>query len=419
MTWEEKERLGEVRRELILRTVREADGLPEQGDRELLRLIENVIRDYWREHYLSVRERQWLKKSIFHSLRGLDVLQELMDDPTVTEIMVNGTGAVFVERDGKLYETKVRFSDEQRLHDVIQKIAGAVNRVVNEANPIVDARLADGSRVNIVLPPVALDGPCVTIRKFPEKRITMETLLSIGSISPEAAEFLQRLVRAGYNIFVSGGTGAGKTTFLNVLSDYIPGGERIVTIEDSAELKLSNIRNLVRLEMRNANVEGRLAVTMRDLIKTSLRMRPDRIIVGEVRDGAAVDMLQSLNTGHSGMSTGHANSPQDMLSRIEMMVLLSEEIPLTAVRKQMSSAIDIIIQLGRLRDRTRKVLSIVEVLEVKDGEIPVNPLFTFRELGEDETGHIIGKLEKTGSVLKRSQKLSIAGLTEPAGGPEA
>lgn len=416
MTWEEKEQLGEVKRELISRTVRKTDGIREQSDSELLSVIETTVREYWTEHYLSAEERAWLKRSIFNGLRGLDVLEELMEDPGVTEIMVNSADDIFVERDGRLYRTPVHFPNEQRLRDVIQKIAGGVNRVVNEANPIVDARLSDGSRVNIVLPPVALDGPCVTIRKFPEKRITMETLLSIGSISPEAAEFLKRLVRAGYNIFVSGGTGAGKTTFLNVLSDYIPPGERIVTIEDSAELQLGHIENLVRLEMRNANVEGRLAITMRDLIKTSLRMRPDRIIVGEVRDGAAVDMLQSLNTGHNGMSTGHANSPQDMLSRIEMMVLLSEEIPLAAVRKQMSSAIDIIIQLGRLRDRTRKVLSIVEVLDVRDGEIPVNPLFVFRETGEDENGRIIGALEPTGARLTRNQKLILAGESEAAAG---
>ena len=386
------------------------DGSVEMDDEALRLMIEQTIRDYVRtEHRLTVSERRQAKKDVFDSLRRLDVIQDLMEDPDVTEIMVNGPDRIFFERDGGLYESGRHFFDRKRLEDVIQKIASGVNRVINEANPIVDARLQDGSRVNAVLPPVSLSEAVLTIRKFPRDRITMERLLELGSITEEAAEYLKVLVRAGYNIFVSGGTGVGKTTFLNVLSDYIPPTERVITIEDSAELQISNIPNLVRLEMRNANVEGNHAVTIRDLIKTSLRMRPSRIIVGEVRDAASIDMLQSLNTGHNGMSTGHANSPADMLSRLETMALLGEEIPLLAIRKQIASAIDIIIQLGRLRDRTRRVTEIVEVEACVNGEIVLNPLFRFEEEGEDENGRIIGTLRHLGNRLKRRGKLAAAG----------
>ena len=386
------------------------DGSVEMDDEALRLMIEQSIRDYVRtEHRLTVSERRQAKKDVFDSLRRLDVIQDLMEDPDVTEIMVNGPDRIFFERDGGLYESGRHFFDRKRLEDVIQKIASGVNRVINEANPIVDARLQDGSRVNAVLPPVSLSEAVLTIRKFPRDRITMERLLELGSITEEAAEYLKVLVRAGYNIFVSGGTGVGKTTFLNVLSDYIPPTERVITIEDSAELQISNIPNLVRLEMRNANVEGNHAVTIRDLIKTSLRMRPSRIIVGEVRDAASIDMLQSLNTGHNGMSTGHANSPADMLSRLETMALLGEEIPLLAIRKQIASAIDIIIQLGRLRDRTRRVTEIVEVEACVNGEIVLNPLFRFEEEGEDENGRIIGTLRHLGNRLKRRGKLAAAG----------
>lgn len=408
MTLGEKER-ERLQLHLTEQVMQTADVSRELSDQELLEVIEQVVREYWQKHYLGIEVRRSLKRAIFNSLRRLDVLQELLEDPTVTEIMVNGAEHIFVEREGGLYRTERRFVNEQRLRDVIQRIASRVNRVVNEANPIVDARLPDGSRVNIVLPPVALDGPTVTIRKFPEERITMEKLIAMNSVTAEAAEFLKGLVRAGYNIFISGGTGAGKTTFLNALSDYIPEGERIVTIEDSAELQIQNIPNLVRLEMRSANVEGSHAVTIRDLIKTSLRMRPNRIIVGEVRDAASIDMLQSLNTGHSGMSTGHANSPADMLSRLETMVLLGEDIPLVAVRKQIASAIELIIQLGRLRDKSRKVLSIVEVLDFENGEITLNPLFEYAEEGEEPDGRLKGRLVSTGSKLRRTQKLLAAG----------
>ncbi|MBO4399015.1 MAG: CpaF family protein [Lachnospiraceae bacterium] len=396
-------------RALVLQRV---DGSVELDDDGLRSLIEEVIRESCRTESMTIRERRETKKDVFDSLRRLDVLQDLMEDPAVTEIMVNGPDRIFFEREGRLYQSERRFSDRKRLEDVIQKIASGVNRVVNEANPICDARLPDGSRVNAVLPPVSLSDAVLTIRKFPEKRITMRQLIEMESISEEAAEYLKVLVRAGYNIFVSGGTGVGKTTFLNVLSDYIPPHERLITIEDSAELQIKNLPNLVRLETRNANMEGNHAVTIRDLIKTSLRMRPDRIVVGEVRDAASIDMLQSLNTGHNGMSTGHANSPSDMLSRLETMVLLGEEIPLLAIRKQIASAIDIIIQLARLRDKSRRVTEIVEVTDCVDGEILLNPLFRFEEEGEDGNGRIIGRLCYLGNPLQGRGKLLAAGEEE-------
>lgn len=396
-------------RALVLQRI---DGSTELDDNGLRLLIENVIREHCRKESLTIRERRETKKDVFDSLRRLDVLQDLMEDSTITEIMVNGPDHIFYEREGQLYQSERRFYDRKRLEDVIQKIASGVNRVINEANPIVDARLPDGSRVNAVLPPVSLSDAVLTIRKFPEERITMQQLITMGSITQEAAEYLKVLVRAGYNIFVSGGTGVGKTTFLNVLSDYIPPNERIITIEDSAELQIKNIPNLVRLEVRNANMEGNHAVTIRDLIKTSLRMRPNRIIVGEVRDAASIDMVQSLNTGHCGMSTGHANSPADMLSRLETMVLLGEEIPLLAIRKQIASAIDIIIHLARLRDKTRRVTEIVEVLSCTDGEIPLNPLFRFEEEGEDENGRILGRLRYLNNPLQSRGKLLAAGEEE-------
>ena len=406
----------EERRDLFRsRVLRAIDGSVDMDDEHLRILIERIIREYCRqEEPLTVDERRETKKDVFDSLRRLDVLQDLIEDSGVTEIMVNGPDAIFYERDGRLYQSNRHFHDRKRLEDVIQKIAAGVNRVINEANPIVDARLPDGARVNAVLPPVSLSGAALTIRKFPKNRITMEALIGMGSITEEAAEYLKVLVKAGYNIFVSGGTGVGKTTFLNVLSDFIPDNERIITIEDSAELQISNIPNLVRLEMRNANVEGNHAVTIRDLIKTSLRMRPNRIIVGEVRDAASIDMLQALNTGHTGMSTRHSNSPADMLSRIETMVLLGEEIPLLAVRKQMASAIDIIIQLARFRDKSRRVTEIVEVVDCVNGEIVLNPLFTFEEEGEDDNGNVIGRLRNLKHPLKKRGKLLAAGEAECA-----
>ncbi len=379
------------------------------SDEELYASIDHVLIESSRENYIGMKEKRLLRREIFNSIRGLDVLQDLIEDPLVTEIMVNGTDKIFIEKNGTICCSDKSFASKQKLENIIQQIVAQSNRIINEANPIVDARLADGSRVNIVLPPIAIDGATVTIRKFPNNPITIEQLLEYESITEEAAEVLHKLVIAGYNIFISGGTGSGKTTFLNVLSNYIPQSERIITIEDSAELQIRNIPNLVRMEVRNANTEGLKGITIRDLIKTALRMRPDRIIIGEVRDGAAFDMLQAFNTGHDGsLSTGHANSPADMLSRLESLVLMGADIPLLAVRKQIASAIDIIVHLGRLRDRSRRVLEITEVLGCVDGEIPLNPLYTFIESGEKE-GRVTGCLQKRNNLV-HTEKLKNAGL---------
>lgn len=350
-----------------------------------------------------------MRKEIFNSIRKLDVLQDLIDDPQITEIMVNGANKIFIEKNGTIYPSKLRFSSETKLENIIQQMVSGSNRIINEANPIVDARLSDGSRINIVLPPVAIDGAMVTIRKFPDKPITIEQLLEYGSISEEASSFLKQLVIGGYNIFISGGTGSGKTTFLNVLSNFIPSHERIITIEDSAELQIRNIPNLVRMEVRKANTEGLNEITIRDLIKTALRQRPDRIIVGEIRDGAAFDMLQAFNTGHDGsLSTGHANSPKDMLSRLESLVLMGAEIPLLSIQKQIASAIDVIVHLGRLRDSSRRVLEITEITGFERGDIILNPIYCFKEEGEAE-GRVIGGLKKMNKLVHRD-KLIRAGL---------
>ena len=379
------------------------------SDEELYASIDHVLIGNSRENYIGMKEKRLLRREIFNSIRGLDVLQDFIEDPLVTEIMVNGTDKIFIEKNGTICCSDKSFASKQKLENIIQQIVAQSNRIINEANPIVDARLADGSRVNIVLPPIAIDGATVTIRKFPNNPITIEQLLEYESITEEAAEVLHKLVIAGYNIFISGGTGSGKTTFLNVLSNYIPQSERIITIEDSAELQIRNIPNLVRMEVRNENTEGLKGITIRDLIKTALRMRPDRIIIGEVRDGAAFDMLQAFNTGHDGsLSTGHANSPADMLSRLESLVLMGADIPLLAVRKQIASAIDIIVHLGRLRDRSRRVLEITEVLGCVDGEIPLNPLYTFIESGEKE-GRVTGCLQKRNNLV-HTEKLKNAGL---------
>lgn len=380
-------------------------------DEEVLEIIDNIVINEARELHVTIEEKVKLSSEIFNSIRRLDILQDLIDDTTITEIMINGAENIFIERQGKTTRWKQKFESRKKLEDVIQQIVSSANRIVNEASPIVDARLEDGSRVNVVLPPVAINGPIVTIRKFPDKPITINKLIEIGSITKEAADFLKTLVIAGYNIFISGGTGSGKTTFLNALSSFIPQDERIITIEDSAELQLQNIENLVRLEVRNANVEGNNEISIRDLIKSSLRMRPDRIIVGEIRDGAALDLLTAYNTGHDGsLSTGHGNSSADMLARMETLVLFAADIPLLAVRKQIASAIDIIIHLDRLRDKTRKVMEIVEILDCVDGEIEVNKLFVFKEEGETMEGQIIGSLVKTNQELIHRSKLSKAGI---------
>lgn len=382
----------------------------ENSDEEIQDLIDELLIRESREIPLTLSDRKRLKKELFHAVRKLDVLQELVDEPRITEIMINGPKNIFIEQDGRLYQSELQFDNEEKLHNVIQQIVAECNRVVNDASPIVDARLHNGARVNVVLNPVAINGPIVTIRRFPEKPITMEDLVSFGSVTEEVCGWLHKLVRAKYNIFISGGTGSGKTTFLNALSNYIPSEERIITIEDSAELQIRNIPNLVRLETRNANVEGCQQITIRDLIKTSLRMRPDRIIVGEVRGAEAFDMMQCLNTGHDGsMSTGHANSCKDMLSRLENMILMGIEIPLTAIKQQIASGIDIIVHLGRLRDRSRKVLEITEVTGYSEGNIILKPLYQFSETGEDGKGRILGTLQKKGE-LSHVEKLQSAGL---------
>ncbi|MDO4409452.1 MAG: CpaF family protein [Eubacteriales bacterium] len=383
-------------------------------DREVLELIDEEIIHAKREGNLSLDEMKQMRLELFNSIRRLDVLQELIEDSSVTEIMINGPDHIFIERSGKIVRTDRTFVSREKLEDVVQQIVSACNRVVNESSPIVDARLGNGDRVNVVLPPVALNGPIVTIRRFPEKPIRMEDLLSLGSVPENIAAFLNCIVRAGYNIFISGGTGSGKTTFLNALSEFIPGGERVITIEDNAELQIRHIENLVRLEARNANVEGCRPIGIRDLIRSALRMRPDRIIVGEVRGSEAIDMIQAMNTGHDGsLSTGHANSARDMLARLETMVLMGMDLPLPAIRGQLASAIDVIIHLGRLRDRSRKLLEICEVTGMENGRITTAPLFRFHEQDEKD-GKIIGVWEQAGELASRD-KLAMAGVDCPWG----
>ena len=383
-------------------------------DKEVLELIDDEIIRAKRAGNLSLDEMKKMRQELFNAIRRLDILQDLIEDSSVTEIMINGPDNIFVEREGRVSRTDMAFVSKEKLEDVVQQIVSACNRVVNESSPIVDARLGNGDRVNVVLPPVALNGPIVTIRRFPEKPIRMEDLLAFGSLSEDIAAFLNCIVRAGYNIFISGGTGSGKTTFLNALSEYIPAGERIITIEDNAELQIRHIENLVRLEARNANVEGCRPITIRDLIKSALRMRPDRIVVGEVRGSEAIDMIQAMNTGHDGsMSTGHANSAGDMLARLETMILMGMDLPLPAIRGQIASAIDLIVHLGRLRDRSRKLLEISEVTGMQDGCIMTAPIFRFCENGEKD-GKIIGSWERTGRLSSRD-KLAMAGVDCPWG----
>lgn len=381
-------------------------------DDELYSVIDNCIYDVSRQKIISIRQKEELRNRIYNSIKKLDILQELLENPDITEIMVNGKDNIFYEKSGYIEKWNKHFDSEQKLADIAQRIAAMSNRMVNEACPIVDTRLEDGSRVNIVLPPVAMDGPVITIRKFYDKPLTIDRLIELGSITEEAAHFLEKLVKSRYNIFISGGTGSGKTTFLNVLSDYIPDDERVITIEDSAELQLHNIKNLVRLEARMANSEGNNAVAIRDLIKSSLRMRPDRIVVGEVRGAEALDMLQAMNTGHDGsLSTGHSNSPKDMLTRLETMVLMGMNMPIDAIRTQIASAIDIIVHLARQRDKSRKVVQIAEVGDYKNGEIELTPLFRFVEKGEGKDGRILGELVRQNTDIKRTEKLKSAGIT--------
>lgn len=403
--------MGELQGGIRERVLARMDMTQEQTDEEVRELIEQCILEASRERFISLEEKRRLAREVFLSIRKLDFLQELIDDESVTEIMVNGPDAIFVEKNGRLYRAEERFESGEKLENVIQQIVASCNRVVNEASPIVDARLENGARVHVVLAPVALNGPILTIRRFPERPMCMEDLLRRQSLSQEAAELLKKLVKAGYNIFISGGTGSGKTTFLNALSEYIPPAERVITIEDSAELQMISLPNLVRLETRNANVEGCREITIRDLIRASLRMRPDRVIVGEVRGSEAVDMLQCLNTGHDGsLSTGHANSASDMLYRLETMVLMGMELPLAAIRGQIASGVDVIVHLGRLRDRSRRVLEIAEVLGYEDGVIRMQPLYQFAEEGEDDEKRIIGTLKKR-AELCHTEKLCAAGLS--------
>lgn len=380
------------------------------SDEEITELIDDIIVEQNKTRTIEIEDRGRLKREIFHAIRKLDVLQQFIENPDITEIMVNGKDHIFIEKDGILLETGAKLFSEEKLNNLITQIVSKCNRRVNESSPIVDARLEDGSRVNVVMSPISIDGSVITIRKFPKNPITMERLIENEAISKEAAAFLCRLVVSGYNIFISGGTGSGKTTFLNALSGYIPREERIITIEDSAELQLLEVPNLVRLETRNQNAEGCMEVTIRDLIRTSLRMRPDRIIVGEIRGSEAVDLLQCLNTGHDGsMSTGHSNSAGDMLSRLETMVLMGIDLPLEAIRRQIASGIDIIVHLGRLRDKSRKVLQIVEILGCENGEITLNTLFEYEEMKEDEEKKVVGRLCKK-SELSHKEKLVAAGF---------
>lgn len=396
-----KRYVGELKQEVI----RKLDCFNDIEDDKVLEWIDEAILEKSKKTAFSIQEKNRIRKELFNMLRKLDVLQELVDCPDVTEIMVNGMEHIFVEKDGKILEWNKKFDSKEKLWDVIQQIVSKTNRVVNESSPIVDTRLSNGSRVNVVLQPVALNGPIVTIRRFPDEPITMAQLLEFGSLDEPTADFLKKLVRAKYNIFISGGTGSGKTTFLNVLSEFIPKDERIVTIEDAAELQIRGISNLVRLETRNANSEGKNEIDMSMLIKTALRMRPDRIIIGEVRGSECVQLLQAMNTGHDGsISTGHANSARDMLSRLEMMVLMGMDIPLLAVQKQIAAAIDIIIHLGRLKDKSRKLLEVVELEGFENGQFILNPIIKFIPSG-NENGKIIGKFEVCGGLHNKYKLL--------------
>ena len=393
----ELERLAEALKSSVRE---ELDLTVEPGDEGVLACIDTLIRRDAQCRQLPIRSRQWLRKRVFDAFRRLDILQELLEDPAVTEIMVNGTRAIFYEKGGRLYRWDKRFASTARLEDLIQRIVAGVNRAVNTASPIVDARLEDGSRVNVVLPPAAPDGPILTIRRFSASVMTLERLVEAGSLTKEAADFLAEQVRCGRNLFISGGTGSGKTTLLNALSFCIPEEERVVTIEDSLELQLS-IENLVRLEVRNENLQGKGAIGIRDLIRTALRMRPDRLIVGEVRGPEALDMLQAMNTGHDGsLSTGHGNSPQEMLSRMETMVLMAEPLPLPAIRSQISSALDLMVHLERRRDGSRQVAEIAEVLGLENGDIRLATLFV---AGKD------GKLERKASYTGRGRNTKKTG----------
>ena len=384
----------------------------ELNEEELRELISKYLLEKEKTYRLTLSQRKQMGKEIFDALRKFDVLQDFMEDDEITEIMVNGPKHIFVEKNGKIELVKQQFESAEKLLQLVNQMVSSCNRSVNESSPIVDARIPNsGERINVVLSPIALNGPILTIRRFPKEPITMNKLIQLGAVSKEASDFLEKAVKAKYNIIISGGTGSGKTTFLNALSQYIPSDERIITIEDSAELQIMGIENLIRLETRNVAVEGGRNITIRDLIKTSLRMRPNRIIVGEVRGEEALDMIGSaMNCGHDGsMSSAHANSAKDMLSRLENMILMSAEIPISAIRRQIASGVDLIIHLGRLRDKSRKVLEIVEVVDVKNDQIILNPLYVFRETSDYKKDQVKGSLEQVGELI-HTYKMQTAGL---------
>ncbi len=390
------------------------DNLPlsKLSDEELEQEIENIVIQKLNGQYLAIEQKISVIDRIYSSIRGLGILDSIISDDTITEVMINGPDKIFIEKSGKLTKLEEKFESQRKLEDVVQRIVALAGREVNQSNPIVDTRLSDGSRVNVVLNPIALNGPIVTIRKFSKTPMTIDKLIKYGSLTEELAAKLELLVRAKYNIFVSGGTGSGKTTFLNALSNFIPKDERIITIEDSAELQITGVDNLVSLETRNANSSGSGQISIRDLIKSSLRMRPERIIVGEVRGGEALDMLQAMNTGHDGsLSTGHANSTKDMLSRLETMVLSGAAgLPLEAIRQQIASAVDIIIHLSRLRDKSRKTMEITEIVGYEDGKIILNPLYVFEEDEKSTLEKVSGRLKRTEKPMVNDDKLRLAGI---------
>lgn len=396
----------------IKRYISENLSLSSLSDEELQDDIEEITKKILADKYISIDEMVSIVSQVYSSIRGFGLLDSIISDDTITEVMINGTDDIFIEKSGRLIKLDKKFESQRKLEDIIQRIVGLAGREVNQANPICDTRLPDGSRVNVVLPPISLVGPVVTIRKFSKNPMTIEKLIEYGSITQEIANILEMFVKAKYNIFISGGTGSGKTTFLNALSNYIPHDERVITIEDSAELQIVNIDNLVSLETRNANASGAGRITITDLIKSSLRMRPERIVVGEVRGGEALDMLQAMNTGHDGsLSTGHANSVRDMLSRLETMVLQGASgLPLDAIRQQIASAVDIIIHLSRLRDKSRKTMEISEVLGYENGEIKLNPLFVFEEDENSTLEKVSGSLKRTDNKMQNVFKLQLAGI---------
>jgi pilus assembly protein CpaF len=394
---------------IIQNVMNQIDIAEEISDEEIRKKIRQAVLEETREEYLSLNRKEQICNEIFYSLRRLDILQDLLEDDSITEIMINGYDKIFIEKNGRLFRTKEKFSSKEKFEQVIQQIVSRTNRIVNESSPIVDARLEDGSRVHVLLEPISLDGSTMTIRKFAKQITNMEQLLKFGSLNEEVMEFLSIMVRARMNLFISGGTGAGKTTMLNALSNCIPKNERIITIEDSAELKIYGIDNLVRLEARNANLEGENQIRIKDLIKASLRMRPDRIIVGEVRGEECIDMLQACNTGHDGsISTGHGNSNYDMLLRLETMILMGIDLPIYAIRGQIASAFDLMIHISRLRDCSRKIVEIAEVMGMKDGEIILRTLYQFEETRE-ENGRIQGKFVRVNELFSR-KKLEERGL---------